>query len=216
VLDAGAGATKYRPFFRHCRYETQDFCQYEGPLVKYSQPIDHICEITRIPLPDGCLDAVLCTEVLEHVVDPMAVVAEFARLLRPGGKLLLTCPTASSLHMEPYHYYGGFTHYWYRHWLPTHGFEVESITPVGGPGRAAAVSLQGFYSTWRRWEPNLAKSKRVISFVCRLALAKIPLLYVLPWVLGRFDAMLPAQPICLDFMVSATRVERSDTEKGLR
>src|SRR3954451_2082812 len=76
VLDAGAGASKYRPFFSHCRYETQDFCAYQGPLVKYLQPIDYVSEITAIPLPDGSLDAVLCTEVFEHVVDPMAVLAE--------------------------------------------------------------------------------------------------------------------------------------------
>ena len=77
ILDAGAGASKYRPFFAHCEYKTQDFCLYQGPLVKYLQPIDYVCEITAIPLPDQSLDAILCTEVLEHVIDPMAVLSEF-------------------------------------------------------------------------------------------------------------------------------------------
>ena len=143
MLDAGAGASKYRQAFAHCRYETQDFCQYQGKLVNYLQPIDYVCEITKIPLADRSLDAVLCTEVLEHVVDPMAVLAEFQRLLKPGGLLLLTAPHSTQLHMEPYHYYGGFTHYWYRHWLPKFGFEVRSITPQGGPGRAAVSFMQG-------------------------------------------------------------------------
>src|SRR5438309_5576141 len=71
VLDVGAGASKYRPFFSHCHYETQDFCKYEGPLVKYQQPIDHVCDLLSIPLPVACLDAIVCTEVFEHVVDPM-------------------------------------------------------------------------------------------------------------------------------------------------
>jgi len=213
VLDAGAGATKYRPFFKHCRYETQDFCQYQGPLVKYSQPIDYICEITEIPLPDACLDAILCTEVLEHVVDPMAVLAEFSRLLKPGGKLLLTCPTVSYLHMEPYHFYGGFTRYWYEHWLPRRGFIVESITPQGGPGRAAAVYLQGFYAAWKSRETALAFPKRVLSRLCRLILAKVPLLHGLPWLLGKCDPWLPANVICLDLMVEATRSDRGKPER---
>src|SRR5271170_4611715 len=122
VLDAGAGASKYRPYFAHCRYETQDFCQYQGSLVKYVDPIKYVCDITNIPLPSQSLDAIFCTEVIEHVVDPMAMLKEFARLLKPGGRLFLTSPLLSSLHMEPYHFYGGFTHYWYRHWLPHYGF----------------------------------------------------------------------------------------------
>ena len=66
----GAGASKYRPYFSHCRYETQDFCQYQGDLVKYLEPIYYVCEITTIPLPAQSLDAILCTEVIEHVIDP--------------------------------------------------------------------------------------------------------------------------------------------------
>ena len=112
VLDAGAGASKYRPLFSHCRYQTQDFCQYQGPLVKYLQPVDYVCDITAIPLPDASLDAILCTEVLEHVLDPMAVIKEFSRLLKPGGKLWLTAPHGIYIHMEPYHFYNGLTEYW--------------------------------------------------------------------------------------------------------
>ena len=37
-------------------------------------------------------DAVFCTEVLEHVVDPMPLLADFARLLRPGGRLIVSVP----------------------------------------------------------------------------------------------------------------------------
>jgi SAM-dependent methyltransferase len=82
VLDAGAGNCKYRPFFSHCRYETQDFCQYEGPVVVYSQPIDYVCDVAAMPIPPASFDAILCTEVIEHVLEPVKVVQEFARVLK--------------------------------------------------------------------------------------------------------------------------------------
>src|SRR5688572_6729173 len=63
VLDAGAGSSKYREFFAHCRYETQDFCQYKGPTVEYLQPVDYVCDILAIPLANESLDAIVCTEV---------------------------------------------------------------------------------------------------------------------------------------------------------
>jgi SAM-dependent methyltransferase len=204
VLDAGAGASKYRPFFAHCDYKTQDFCLYQGALVQYLQPIDYVCEITAIPLPDGSLDAILCTEVFEHVVNPMAVLGEFHRLLKPGGKLWLTSPLLSHLHMEPYHFYGGFTHYWYRHWLPQKGFQIDSISPVGGPGLSAVIFCQAFYARWGESERELSSARRFASKTFR-AIAKIAFHEIFPRVLPKFDPWLGNKTICSGYMVAATR-----------
>jgi SAM-dependent methyltransferase len=46
----------------------------------------------RVPLADGSFDAVWSSEVIEHVYDVHAVFAEFARLLRTGGRLIITTP----------------------------------------------------------------------------------------------------------------------------
>jgi 2-polyprenyl-6-hydroxyphenyl methylase/3-demethylubiquinone-9 3-methyltransferase len=46
-------------------------------------------DVTRLPLADGCADVVVAGEILEHVVDLRATVAEACRLLRPGGLLVL-------------------------------------------------------------------------------------------------------------------------------
>lgn len=204
VLDAGAGASKYRPFFSHCDYKTQDFCRYEGPLVQYLQPINYVCDIAAIPLPDGSLDAILCTEVIEHVVDPMAVLAEFQRLLKPGGKLLLTSPLLSHLHMEPYHYYGGFTRYWHEYWLPKRGFKIDSITPVGGPGRTAVTFLVAFHTIWSAAEKKLGLGRRLISMMFRLP-AKLKIHYLAPRILPRLDGWLGNQLVCSSYLVAATR-----------
>jgi SAM-dependent methyltransferase len=204
VLDAGAGSCKYRPFFKHCRYETQDFCQYEGELVQYLQPVDHVCDITQIPLPDASFDVILCAEVLEHVLEPVAVVREFSRLLKPGGQLWLTTPHGAYLHMEPYHFNCGLTEYWYRHWLPELGLTLESITYQGGPARAATSSIQGFYKAWRNWEITLAPPGRLLSLGARM-LCKLPVHYIFPWLATRFDRRLSPKHLNSGLMVAAMR-----------
>lgn len=135
VLDIGAGSCPYRHHFSHCDYYAHDF---EGlaPQQLYGKDgygrIDFRSDILDIPVEDESFDAVLCTEVIEHVPEPIRVLDVFARVLKPGGILLLSAPLGSGLHQEPYHYYGGFTPFWYRRFLPDAGFEVLSIQANGG------------------------------------------------------------------------------------
>jgi ubiquinone/menaquinone biosynthesis C-methylase UbiE len=138
VLDAGAGQGQYRPLFAHTRYEAQDFAQYEGSddsaapeAWKYNK-LDYVCDITAIPVPDASFDAVVCTEVLEHVPDPLAALRELARVTRPGGRLILTAPLGSGMHQEPYHFYGGYSRHFWERVLPQLGFDVEEVVPLGG------------------------------------------------------------------------------------
>jgi ubiquinone/menaquinone biosynthesis C-methylase UbiE len=55
-------------------------------------------EIDKMDLPDAAFDRVICTEVLEHVVDPDAVLAAIARLLRPSGVAIVTVPNDPLIH----------------------------------------------------------------------------------------------------------------------
>jgi len=135
VLDAGAGSCPYRSLFAHCDYRTQDFAQLDSDQLRGQRGyggIDYVCDICNIPEESGTFDVVLCTEVLEHVAEPIRAVGEFARLLKPGGKLLLTAPLGSGLHQEPYHFYGGFTPQWYRKFLTEAGFEQIVVEANGG------------------------------------------------------------------------------------
>jgi SAM-dependent methyltransferase len=49
-------------------------------------------DTTGLPFGDGTFDALFAGEILEHVADPAAVLAEWARLVRPGGVLVVTTP----------------------------------------------------------------------------------------------------------------------------
>ncbi|MGH8640235.1 MAG: class I SAM-dependent methyltransferase [Burkholderiales bacterium] len=138
VLDVGAGSAPYRDFFSHCRYFTQDFALLDPrqlPQGAYSK-VDYVSDAASIPVESGSFDAVICTEVLEHVPEPISVVKEISRVLRPGGKLILTAPLGSGIHQEPYHFYGGFTPYWYERFLAETGFVGIRVEPNAGSFRA--------------------------------------------------------------------------------
>lgn len=168
VLDVGAGTCRYRKEFSHCNYETHDFKRYEGyrnnKEGRYGE-IDYISDITAIPVPENSYDAVLCTEVLEHVTEPIAALQEIARILKPGGRLFITAPLGSGLHQTPYHFYGGFTPYWYRHFCPKSGLSVMEITPNGGFFKLLAQECARVAWTMPEHEHVHGRNKEIIGTV---------------------------------------------------
>src|SRR5206468_2559034 len=93
--------------------------------------LDIVSDIAAIPEPDGSFDAILCSEVLEHVPDAVKVIGELARLLRSGGTLILTAPFNSMTHFAPYHFSTGFSRYFYEHHLPASGLTIEELSHNG-------------------------------------------------------------------------------------
>lgn len=140
ILDAGAGTLTYSKFCHHLRYVSQDFGQYDGQgdgkgiqSVGFDYgKLDIVCDIINIPEPDASFDAIMCIEVFEHLQDPVLAIKEFARLLKPGGLLVLTAPFCSLTHYAPYHYSTGFNRYWYQHHIEKNGLLVEEIETNGG------------------------------------------------------------------------------------
>lgn len=126
VLDVAAGTGPYRSLFTHCEYRAHDFGKEPGTVGKYTK-LDYESDVVAIPVPDESFDLIVCTEVLEHVPEPILAVKEMARILKQGGRLLITAPLGSFLHQEPYHFYGGYTPWWYRKILPEAGLQIESI-----------------------------------------------------------------------------------------
>lgn len=142
VLDVGAGSAPYRSLFSHCDYKTQDFLQLDDSQLRHGSyaKVDYVSDAKNIPVDDGSFDAIVCTEVLEHLPEPIAVVREFGRILAPRGRLILTAPLGSGIHQEPFHFYGGYTPFWYQRFLSEAGFEQISV--VGNEGTLRHVSQE--------------------------------------------------------------------------
>ncbi|MEY8837938.1 class I SAM-dependent methyltransferase, partial [Cribrihabitans sp. XS_ASV171] len=93
--------------------------------------LDFICDLYDIP-EDRQFDTVFCTEVLEHVVDPVRAIEKLCRLVRPGGRVIVTAPFNSLTHFAPYHFCTGFSKFFYQHHFGRLGLEIEELTPNGG------------------------------------------------------------------------------------
>jgi 2-polyprenyl-3-methyl-5-hydroxy-6-metoxy-1,4-benzoquinol methylase len=86
----------------------------ERLLAQVARKVDServVGDVAALPFADGSFDVVVCTEVIEHVAAPRRAVGELARVLAPGGTLVLTTPNrvwhpairlATALRMRPY------------------------------------------------------------------------------------------------------------------
>jgi ubiquinone/menaquinone biosynthesis C-methylase UbiE len=150
LIDVGAGECQYKKFCDHLDYTSQDFNQYNGEgdgvglqtgIWDVSQ-IDIVSDILNIPVEDYSFDAVLCTEVLEHVPNPVGAIEEMTRLLKKNGILIITAPFCSLTHFAPYHYCDGFSKYFFIFHLERLGFEIVEITPNGNYFEYLAQEMQ--------------------------------------------------------------------------
>lgn len=124
VLDLAAGRSFYRDYFsRFTTFIATDFYPFDGI---------HIVADTNgtLPFQDGVFDAVCLSNVLEHMPDPEITMAECARILKKGGKVIIQTPFLMGLHDEPYDFFR-YTKYAARHLLEKSGFteiEVENLS----------------------------------------------------------------------------------------
>jgi SAM-dependent methyltransferase len=129
VLDAGAGEGQYAHFFSHCRYAGVDLGVGEAAW-DYSR-LDARADLAALPFRNGAFDAALNVVVLEHTREPHRIVAELARVLRPGAPLLLVAPQQWAVHQAPHDYFR-FTRHGLEWLLGQAGFDDLDIEPAGG------------------------------------------------------------------------------------
>jgi len=127
VLDAGAGDQVYRPKFHRQEYESADFEQVDKAYAKST----YVCDLTRIPVEDGRFDAIVFSQVMEHLPEPREAIRELRRVLKPGGKLFFSAPFFYEEHEIPYDFFR-YTQYAIRNMFEEASFSVERLDWLEG------------------------------------------------------------------------------------
>ena len=187
ILDAGAGESIYKKFFSHCNYKAIDLAVGESRW-NYAN-LDYVGFLHEMPIENEMFDAVLCTQVLEHLEWPRESVKEMHRVIKPGGKLYMTVPMAQNEHQVPYDFFR-YTSYGLESICKHAGFNNIKITPFGGLWVRWAFELPRAMSIFpsagiRSKKPNLLGITLLPVRVATLGIMR--LLQILFLYLERFD-----------------------------
>ena len=130
LLDAGCGDVPYYGVYRTLANEVTciDWEASSHGARHVDQPVDLNA---HLPFGDAVFDTVLLADVLEHVATPQTLVAELARVLAPGGALIVSVPFLYWVHEAPHDYFR-YTEYGLRHLCARAGLTVEECEPYGG------------------------------------------------------------------------------------
>ena len=145
ILDAGAGESVYKSMFAACDYKAIDLAVGESRW-NYAN-LDYVGALHEMPIEDETFDAVLCTQVLEHLEWPRESVSEMHRVLKPGGTLFISVPMAQHEHQTPYDFFR-YTSYGLKSICQHAGFSDVKVTPFGG--------------MWVRWAYELPRGLSVL------------------------------------------------------
>lgn len=156
VLDVGCGDMHYKPLFKFRTYTGVDQCP--GADVQ--------ADIRNLPFDSDRFDTALCIQALEHVDDPHRVLAEVHRVLKKGGRFILTVPFIVRLHSVP-HDYWRFSEHGIRYLMNRNGFRDVKILPMGGFLTTQCVLWS--FQIWE-WRQKLqgSKSGRLLAKVLAL------------------------------------------------
>ncbi|MDQ1239427.1 MAG: hypothetical protein QG577_1613 [Thermodesulfobacteriota bacterium] len=89
------------------------------------------CRAECVPFKADSFDVVICSEVLEHLLDPVIVLREIFRVLRSQGTALICVPFLNRIHADPFDY-GRYTDYYWFQVLAAIGFRDIAIESQGG------------------------------------------------------------------------------------
>jgi SAM-dependent methyltransferase len=99
LLDVGGQGKPYACFFADC------VANHYVLDIAPAASVDVVGDASHMPFSNASMDVVLITQVLEHVAEPIAVIGEIRRVIKPGGTLLLSVPSIFPQHGSPGDYW---------------------------------------------------------------------------------------------------------------
>jgi ubiquinone/menaquinone biosynthesis C-methylase UbiE len=126
-----------------------------------------------LPFASHSFDVVICSELLEHVQYPPAVLQEVYRVLRKGGILLVCVPFIYQIHGDPYDF-GRYTDYYWMNHLNKLGFQNIEIQKQGLFWSVLVDMLRGWFDELKRTGTLSFKklSLRLLSRAKKMAVAR--------------------------------------------
>jgi ubiquinone/menaquinone biosynthesis C-methylase UbiE len=155
VLDLGCGRSKYKHIV------LANAGSYLGvDKYKYGNNVEIVADAQQVPFSDNSFDTILCLQVLEHVSSPIKVVNECYRVLKLGGKVIITTPWIYPYHGEPEDYYR-YSRTALEFMFSNSGFEILKLESKGGKFRIISVFA-------KKWIKNRFISKYMITLLEKL------------------------------------------------
>ena len=127
LLDIGCGSKPYRSLFNVDAYIGLDI---DSENSRKRGVADQLYDGGEFPFPNDFFDSALCNQVLEHVFNPDEFLSEIKRVLKPGGKLLLTVPFVWDEHEQPYDF-ARYSSFGLRALLEKQGFKIIEHKKLG-------------------------------------------------------------------------------------
>jgi SAM-dependent methyltransferase len=120
VLDLGCGTAPYRA---DILTTAEQYVGVDRPTTSHdTSRVDVFADLSSpLPFQDECADAVTAFKVLEHLREPAAFLAECARVVRPGGHIVILVPFLHPVHEAPHDYFR-YTKYGLEYLLSRAGF----------------------------------------------------------------------------------------------
>ncbi|MHB8510946.1 MAG: class I SAM-dependent methyltransferase [Actinomycetota bacterium] len=169
VLDLGAGEAGLRVRFPKATYIAID--RGLAHSWDYSK-LDVVSDAAEIPFREKTFDFIICKQVLEHVPDPIKLLKEAQRVLKPGGVIVLSTNQAWPQHQQPYDFFR-FTSYGLRHCFESADLDIESMEAMGGAFTAAIFHFSQIFAPhlWARTKSGWELSERLtkpVAWMMRL------------------------------------------------
>lgn len=168
-------------------------------LIK-NKNVSIIGDAHLLPFKNNSFDCVICNAVLEHVSEPVRVITEICRILKPNGLLWLSVPFLQHIHADPYDYQR-FTNYGLTYIVEAKGFTIEKS--IGFFGIIDTIEYLVFAGLgWK------IKEKSIKNFISVIYLIALFFLYFQLRLLGQIFSSIQKEDLhhAVAFMVIAKKI----------